>query len=228
MPLKKHSVLLFTISVCLITFILDKLQWNVIAVINARYNSLVSGLFYDLIFLIRAALICAGTVLGICHIWKSRKGDDYKKVLAWIPLAAVAFTVLFQYILPLTETGVYLDYIANKAYRAEIVDMVYSNKIDQYMVGENQYYIPNQLFKNHSYNAKIYTSGDAENVKVLFYVHIGLFKDTALIYASGEQAVKDGDFGFDFDSISNIDEHWYSVSIADRVPKVGKKPTQLL
>ncbi len=227
MSLKKHSVLLFTISVCIITFMLDKLQWNVIAVINARYNSLASGLFYDLVFLIRAALICAGTVLGICHICKSRKGDIHKKVLALIPLAVVAFTVLFQYILPLSETGVYLDHIANKAYRTEIVDMVYNNKIDKYMIGEDKYYVPNQLFKNHSYNAKIYTSGDAENVKVLFYVHRGLFKDTALIYASGEQAVKNGDFGFDFDNISSIDEHWYSVSIADRVPKVGQKPTQM-
>lgn len=211
MAKKKYIFICCTVFVCAATILLDKFHWNAVAYLSARYNSLISGIFYDFIFALRFIMICTILILNVCGIVKLHAEYSRDGICLWLSLAIIICTIFAQYILPLTKIGIYLDYRLNLNRREEIVEMAYNGELAHYQSNTDEYFIPNRLFGGVSYNAKILFSGEPEHMKILFYVHKGFFADTAVIYVSDEEAAKNGDFGFVFEEVEKIDEHWYSI-----------------
>ena len=196
---------------CLIPVLIDWFQWDIVDRLSARYNGLIAGLFYYLATGIRVITLLILVIIVIRKILQLKQKDIKNKILIFIPTVIFLLTVLLQFVFPFTEIYTGIEYHFNNTRREKIVSML-SGKTTMELSQTNvdTYILPFNL-RLASQNAKVTTERDDNELKVLFYAHRGIIKNSAIIYVSTGEEVENGDFGIKYSKIKSIDSNWYVV-----------------
>lgn len=197
------------ICLCLFPIVVDWCQWDIIVRIAERFNGLIAGAFHYFVTFIQIVIFIIFVVWNIKFI----KGN-YKnlKITAFLPTIIFILVVVLRFFLPLTDMYVDFNFRLNRQKREEIICMLEGKEVMQLrQTNEDTYLLPINL-RSTSQNAKVIYDRENDTLKVLFYVHRGLSKNSAIIYISDDSSPKDGDFGLKYVKIRHITPHWYSVT----------------
>lgn len=193
---------------CVLSVLIDWIQWDIIAQITIKYNSLISGLFYYFMIGIRI-VICVVLIVWNANFIKT----NYKtnKIISFVPAVILIIVLLLQFVLPITDVYANWEYHFNYAKREHIVSMLNGDEeMELTQTNINTYTLPHD-FRLTSHNSKVITEKNTDSLKVLFYIHKGMVKNTAIVYVSSTETVIDGDFGIEYDKVKLIEPHWYLV-----------------
>lgn len=125
--------------------------------------------------------------------------------------AIFLLTVLLQFVFPFTEIYTGIEYRFNNNRREKIVSMLSGKTTTELSQTNVDTYILPFSLRLASQNAKVTTERDDNELKVLFYAHKGIIKNSAIIYVSTGEEVENGDFGIGYSKIKSIDSNWYIV-----------------
>lgn len=210
--MKKQALKIGLVSIfCLIPVLLDWFQWDIVVRLTARYNGLIAGLFYYLVTGVRLIILLVLSIMVFYNFMKLKQKDIKSKVLILVSIIIFLVTILLQFVFPYTETYSNLEYHLNSSRRDKIVLMLKGEKTMELSQTNVDTYILPFTLRLASQNAKVTTERDDNELKILFYSHKGIIKNSAVIYVSGGESVENGDFGIDYSKIKSIDKNWYTV-----------------
>lgn len=90
-----------------------------------------------------------------------------------------------------------------------MVELVEQNKIDDYQINENSYYLPLKYWTaSTTYKINVYKDGNT--TKVDFDLHRLFNKSSAIIY-SAENIAYDNNFDVNPKKIEQLDSNWYYI-----------------
>ena len=188
---------------CAITFVLDWIKWDI------TEHFLMKGLFNLLATLFIALIFIGLSVIGIRFYLKNH---SISKQIALVPILLLLFSALLYIVFPFTKTYMTLAYLINKENMEQVVEMIDSNEMQYFQVGENRYSLPSNM-RQLSHVGQIFTQIEDSTCKILFYVHCGIWKSSAIIYASEGSEIVDGDFGRVYESTDELSENWFCVTM---------------
>ena len=114
--------------------------------------------------------------------------------------------------IPVSDIGIKVNHVFNKASREQVVEMFNNDGLTPLSL--SSYNLP-FIYRLTSHTGKIYIDSKAEsskrNDKVKFYVHCGYLKSSAVIYSADDTPVKNGDFGDEYVEIKKLEPNWYMV-----------------
>ena len=188
----------------MITVFLDWEKWKIA---DSTINFALGFVGYFVISLLAEWVIWCGFLL-ITNIKKL-------KYYATLILALMIFIFGSFTFIPVSDTGIKANHIFNKASREFAIDLL--NNHDLTPLSLSSYNLP-FICRLTSHTGKIYIESDVEysggKDKVMFYVHCGYNKSSAVIYTANDTPVKNGDFGYDqYIKIKKLEPNWYMVTM---------------
>ncbi len=186
----------------------DWIQWDIIAQISAYYNGLTAGIFLICFTLVRVFVFI---ILIAWSIYFIKQKYAEIKMIAFLPILVLLLTVVSQTLIPLSNAYIYTEHNCRKETREHIVAMLEGTEDTQLVQTNMDTYLLPLSLRGASHNAKITTEKSDASLKVLFYIHKGIFKNSAVIYSSDNQSVKNGDFKLEYQTIKLIVPCWYAV-----------------
>lgn len=161
---------------------------------------------------ISIVIIFGVLIFGIVYILKKRK---ISRIFAHALCVIVAVTVLLYTVIPLTDGYINITFNLNAEKMEYVLELIENNTIGKINVGK--YWLPDDL-RHVSHTGMVYndTGSDflhprEDKSKLLFYVHCGAWKSSAVIYVADGSELTDGDFGRNFDKIFKLKDNWYGV-----------------
>ncbi len=201
----KKRVIIYNIIfvvLCILSMTLDWSKWDIADKTFSLINNLI--MLFVLIMLF---------ILVIWAIYIAIRYYPYNKIIALLPSIFIIITFLSHFVLPFQFSFLKGDYIIKQEQREQIVTMIKNKEFQQYQSGVNQYTLPFHMrFTSHV--GKVFIEPNVTDVKkVLFYIHCGAFKSSAIIYTKDNENISDNDFGRIFDKIEKLDDNWYAVTM---------------
>lgn len=145
-------------------------------------------------------LICSGLIFFLKNI-KENKAVSIIMVL--IPSVAI----LLLYYIPFDDFYLKIYYETNKESMNKIVEMLKSDTMKDYQIGEKKFLIPEKmrLFSDAGYIFKDYYLSK----NVFFYVQCGFFRSSAIMFVPDNIEI----INESITKVQKLDENWYSVII---------------
>ena len=117
--------------------------------------------------------------------------------------------------IPVSDIGIKANYVFNKSSREIAIELL--NHDELIPLSPDSYNLP-YICRLTSHTGKIYVESDEKysgnKDKVMFYVHCGYHKSSAIIYSPKDTPVKNGDFGYDeYINIKKLEPNWYMVTM---------------
>ena len=117
--------------------------------------------------------------------------------------------------IPVSDAGIKANHIFNKASREYTIDLLNNDGLTP--LSPDSYNLP-FISRLTSHTGKIYVESDVDyslsKDKIMFYVHCGYNKSSAIIYTAKDTPVKNGDFGYDeYINIEKLEPNWYMVTM---------------
>ena len=195
----KKCLMLISITLNIFLIIIDWCQWDIIYKLNERYNHLISGLFFYFILLMKFIIVIL-IIIGITGMYINRK-----KVSAIIVAILFMCNIALQSFVPVSETYVKINFKIQATNRQKIISMFDSGNVSISQRDENSYLLPLNI-RLASHDGEI----TVNNEKIMFFVHRGIFKNSAVIY-SPDTNISEEEFGFKIDKSLILEPNWCAV-----------------
>ena len=183
----------------LISIVLDWEKWNI-----GDKTSILLINFIQLLVVIILAILFIWSVIMLVENFKRLK------LRLIFPLIAMLFVIGSFTFLPVCDAGMKINYIFNNSARENVVDMLNRGELGQ--VDMNEFALP-AVYRLTSHPGRIFVEFEelyTQRVdKVLFYVHCGWRKSSAIIYSADDRYIKDGDFGRNYLKVKKLKTNWY-------------------
>ena len=148
-----------------------------------------------------------------CVVLLVKNAKRLKGHIVWLLALVVLVVGTFTFI-PVSDMGVRINHFFNKFARENVVEMLDNNSLTPLSL--TSYNLP-FVYRLTSHTGKIYIDSEAEysarKDKVMFYVHCGYNKSSAVIYSANDTPVKNGDFGDEYTKIKKLEPNWYMVIV---------------
>lgn len=211
MKLKKHICLLIFILISIIFVSLSWFKRDIIFFSNTKWPIISTTVLGILIFIINIIYILFGVLSIVLNMKKVKR-------IAFVMILIYAFAIFTVFVFPKTDLYINMDYNINKDRREALIDIIKNDEFDDYRIGLNRYIAP---FRQTSYTGTILIQKERGLLKVMFYVYLGINKDSVIVYVSDDSGIKANDFNSDlpvgksykFYDIKKLSSNWYSAKI---------------
>lgn len=197
--MKRNPSIIFYILV-ISAIILDWEKWK----IADNTTILALGFVgYFVISLLAVWFVWCG-VLMIKNVKKSKKHIVLLLIIMVFVLGSFTF-------IPVSDAGIKANHIFNKSSREIAIELLSRDELTP--LSPDSYNLPS-ICRLTSHTGKIYVESNEKHSgnidKVMFYVHCGTNKSSAIIYSAKDTPVKNGDFGHDeYTNIKKLEPNWY-------------------
>lgn len=147
-------------------------------------------------------------ILGVLSVSFIKYNIKEHRILSFTPLLILLVTISFFTFLPLTKVYIYSHYKINEKSMDSVIEVLEHGDLRQ--TNSYRYAVPIK-YRLTTQTGRILVEEKDESKKVLFYVHCGAWKSSAVIYVSNDSEIIDGDFGRVFDKIFKLKDNWYGV-----------------
>ena len=185
MKFKKHILIFVLISIVFI--FLSWLKRDIIFYTNTNLPIISAAILGILIFIFDALYILFGFLSIILNIKKV-------KIIAFVMLIIYAFTIFTVLVFPKTDLYINIDYNVNNDSREATINMIKNDEIDNYRIGLDKYIAP---FRQTSYTGTMHLQEENGVLKVMFYVYLGLYEKSIIVYVSDDGGINPDDFSAD-------------------------------
>ena len=206
---KKHILIFVLISIVFI--FLSWLKRDIIFYTNTNLPIISAAILGILIFIFDALYILFGIISIVLNIKKV-------KIISFVMLIIYAFTIFTVLVFPKTDLYINIDYNVNKDSREATINMIKNDEIDNYRIGLDKYIAP---FRQTSYTGTMHLQEENGVLKVMFYVYLGLYEKSIIVYVSDDGGINPDDFSADlpegmtykYNDIKKLSANWYSANI---------------
>lgn len=204
--MKRNSSIIFYILV-ISAIILDWEKWKIADSTTILALGFVE---YFVISLLAVWFIWCGIIM-IKSIKKSKKHIVLLLTIMIFVLGSFTF-------ISVSDVGIKANHMFNKSSREIAIELLNSDELTP--LSPDSYNLP-FICRLASHTGKIYTESDVEysgnKDKVMFYIHCGYTKSSAVIYTAKDTPVKNGDFGYDeYTNIKKLEPNWYMVKMTQK------------
>ena len=199
----RNKIYIGPIVLLAITIFLDWEKWKIADSTNILALGFVG---YFAVFLLVEWIIW-------CIVLLVKNVKNLKGHIVWM-LALVVLVVGSFTFIPVSDAGVRINHFFNKNARENVVEMLNNDSLTP--LSPISYNLP-FIYRLTAHTGKIYIDSEAEysarKDKVMFYVHCGYNKSSAVIYSANDIPIKNGDFGDEYIKIEKLEPNWYMVII---------------
>lgn len=193
----RKSYIIF-IVLCILTLLLDWSKWD----IAKGEIALLENILIIINIIINIALVILCVIISV----KIFRASKFASIFLYLVLI---LTIALQTILPVMPGYIKINYYIYQQQRKQVVEMYEKGGLEEYRADIHEYNLPiNWRLLSHTGNIYI-----GENKEVLFYVHVGIWKSSAILYVP--DGIPNGiDIGSHMNSnIIYLGSNWYGIII---------------